>query len=85
MAQHDDEGELISTHMKLKDVALPDEVRMAILEKNRNVKFLGSNHIVTSKGWDINKDVYRVNIFDGDRKKNVKVAKNAMGYAVAVL
>ena len=85
IAEYDDAGELLSTYMKLKNVPLPDQVRMVILEKHHDARFLSSNHVVTTRGWDVKKDIYRVKIYDGTKNRNLKVNKKAIGYAVTGL
>lgn len=85
LASYSGKGKLVSTHMKLKDVALPDQIRLLILEQHRNANIIGSKHVVTTKGWDIKKDNYTVKILDQGKSRNIKIHKGAQGYAVAGL
>ena len=72
----DEKGELVSSYQKFKNVRLPDDARLQILQQYRDAKFVSNKHIAISKGWDIQKDFYKVKLKDGNRTRTVKVNKD---------
>lgn len=84
-ARYDKEGELISTHQRFKNIALPDDIKLEILRNYRNSQVLKNNHMVTSKGWMIDKEFYKVKIQDGDKVRRLKFHRNAQGLSLVGL
>lgn len=84
-ARYDKEGELVSSYQIFKNVIIPDEAKLQILQKYRGCSFLKSSYAATSKGWDLKKEHYRVKIKDGDNVHRIKINKNAQGVRIAGL
>lgn len=76
LANFDEDGELISSFQKFKNVRLPEDARMQILQQYRDAVLIGNKHIAISKGWDVQKDFYRVKLKDGKKTRIVKVNKD---------
>lgn len=85
LAKYDKDGEMVSTHQRFKNVALPDDVKLEILRNFRNSRILKSKHIVTSKNWLIDKEFFKVKIQDGDRVRQLKIERKAQGLHLAGL
>lgn len=68
LATFDNDGNLISSSQKFKNVILPKETRDEILAQHGNVKMLDTKYFATSKGWNIDKEYYRVKFKDANNK-----------------
>ncbi len=84
-ANYDNGGEMVSTYQRFKNIALPDDVKLEILRKYRNSQVLKNTHIVTSKGWMIDKELYKVKIQDGDRVRRLRFDRNTQGLSLVGL
>lgn len=84
-ARYDKEGDMISTHQRFKNVALPDDVKLEILMNYRNSRILKNEHVVTTKEWMIDKDFYKVKIQDGDNVRRLRLNRNAQGISLVGL
>lgn len=73
VATIDKRGKLISTSQKFRNMMLPEENRKKILEEHGNVQFVNNTYFATSKGWDINKEYYRVKVKDGKKTKAIRI------------
>lgn len=71
LANFDKDGKLLSSSQRFKNVYLPAEIRNSIIREYGNVKLVNSKYIATSKGWDLDKQFYRVKIKDSDNKTKV--------------
>lgn len=85
LANYDEEGELVSTFHRFKDVTLPDDVRLEILRSHKNSKIVKNQHILTTKDLVISKEFYIVKIQDGNKKLRLRVNRNAQGFSLAGL
>lgn len=76
LANFDGDGDLISSFQKFKNVRLPEDARMQILQQYRDAVITGNKHVAISKGWDVQKEFYKVKLRDGDKTRTVKVNKD---------
>lgn len=74
-AKFNKKGELVSSAQKFKDVRLPENARVKILEKYRDAAIVGNKYLCSTKGWDINKEFYVVKIKEGDKTRRVRINK----------
>lgn len=81
----DEDGDLVSSLQKFKNVKLPDEARLRILQDYRNAVFVSNQYRAVSKGWDIQKELYKVKIKDGNRTRRLKINKENGSLALAKL
>ncbi|MFD2518766.1 hypothetical protein ACFSTG_12730 [Salinimicrobium flavum] len=79
LAKYDRHGEMVSTYQQFKNVPLPDNVRLHLMQQYRNGRVVANKHIVTSKEWNIEKDFYRIKIKDGDKTRRLRVESSASG------
>lgn len=75
LANFNKNGDLISSIQKFKNVRLPEEARLKILQEYRNAAILENKYFASTKGWDIQKEFYKVKIKDGDKTRRVKINK----------
>lgn len=85
LANYDDDGDLVSSFQRFKNVKLPDDVRLEILRSHKNSKVVKNQHIVTTKDLLINKEYYIVKILDGDKTRRLRIDRNAQGLSLAGL
>ena len=85
LANFDDQGELISSFQKFKNIRLPEDARLKILQQYRDAIVVKNIYIASTKGWDIKKEFYRVKIKDGDKTRKLKIHKENGSLVVAGL
>ena len=85
LANYNDEGELVSSFQRFKNVNLPDDVRLEILRRHKNSKVVKNKYILTTKDLAINKEYYIVKILDNNRSRRVRIDRNAQGLSLANL
>lgn len=83
VALFDDQGELISTNQKFKDVRLPEDARLEILRTNNDAVIKGTKYVAYSKGWDLNREFYRVKISHGDKIKRLRINRQNNRLSIA--
>ncbi|MFV8839301.1 hypothetical protein [Salinimicrobium soli] len=81
----DNKGELIGSRQRFKNVPIPDDTKLAILEKYRDAKILSNRYAAYSKSWNIEKEVYKVKLQDGDKVRRLKIQRDAQGITLAGL
>lgn len=84
-ANFDNRGKLISSFQKFRNVKLPQEARLQILQKYRDAVILDNRYIASSKGWEIQKEYYKVKIKDGDKTRRLKINKEKDALTLVVL
>lgn len=73
VADFDKSGNLESSSQRFRNVRLPERARLQIIEKYRDAAILGNTYVATTKGWDFNKEYFKVKIKDGNRTRRVQV------------
>lgn len=68
LANFDRDGDLKSSSQRFKDVSLPKETRDRIIEDHGIVQIMNTKYLANSKGWNLNKEFYRVRIKDANNK-----------------
>jgi hypothetical protein len=69
-------GELISSFQKFKNVRLPENARLQILEKYRDATIAGNRYLATSNGWDIDKAHFKVKIRSNGKIERLRIDKD---------
>ena len=81
VAKYDEEGDLLSTFQRFNDIQLPEQARDIIMKKMGNdTQILSANMTAVSDGWDVSKEVYRVNVKNGSKTQKVKLVKRGNQY-----
>lgn len=81
----DNKGELVSSIQRFKNVPMPEDTKLAIMENYRDAKILSNRYAAYSKAWNVEKEVYRVKLQDGDKVRRLKVQRDAQGISLAGL
>ncbi len=76
LANFNGDGDLVSSYQKFKNVRLPEDARLQILQQYRDAVITGNKHVAISKGWDVQKEFYKVKLRDGNKTRTVKVNKD---------
>ena len=76
LASFNKDGDLVSSIQKFKNVKLPEDARMQILQQYRDAVLIKNKYVAVSKGWDIHKEFYKVKLRDGNKTRTVKVNKD---------
>lgn len=84
-ANYNDEGDLISTYQKFRNVALPEEARQEIFRNYPGYTVVKNKHIATSKRGVINKEFYKVKLQNGNKAKRLRLDKSENGLRIAGL
>lgn len=73
--EYDKHGNLLKTFQQFKDVYMPYNTTVEILQNNPGSYIVGNKHIAYSKEWNITKEYYKVRLqnADGKQRKTVKV------------
>ena len=85
LARYDKDGEMVSTYQRFKNVNLPDDVKLQLLQMYRNSSILKNSHVVTSKKWMIDKEFYKIKIQDGDKVRRLRIDRNTQGLSLVGL
>ncbi|WP_029036863.1 hypothetical protein [Salinimicrobium xinjiangense] len=76
VARFNQSGELVSSFQKFKDVRLPENARLQILEKYRDAAILGNRYVASTKGWDIHKAYFKVKVRDAEGIQRLRINKD---------
>lgn len=76
VAEFDRSGDLMTSAQRFKNVKLPDNERLQLLEKYRDAAIVGNKYVAISEGWDLKKEYYIVKIKDGNKTRRVKINKD---------
>ena len=85
LAKFDKNGELISSYHRFKNVELPEDVKMQILQNYKNSKVVNNRHILSTRNLLIDKEFYKVKIQDGNKTKRLRIERNTQGYSLVGL
>lgn len=84
-ARFDKNGELISSYQKFLNKKLPQDVQLELARLYRNASVEKTKSFAYSKGWEINKEYYKVKLVDGDNVRRVRIDRKNNRLSVAVL
>lgn len=84
-AWYDNEGEMVSTYQRFKNVQLPDDVKLEIFRNYKNSRILKNKHTVTSRNYLVDKEYFTVKIVDGDKNRRIRVEREGQGLRLAGL
>lgn len=85
LARYDEDGEMVSTTQRFKNVTLPDDVKLEILRNYKHSRILKNKHIVTSKNWLVDKEYFKVKIQDGDQVRRMRIERQGQELVLAGL
>lgn len=79
------DGDLVSSKQRFVNTTLPADVRLEIARLYQDAKIEKSKHFAHSKGWDIDKEYYKVKLVDGDKTKRLRIDRQNNQLSVAGL
>lgn len=83
VAKYDEEGDLLSTFQRFNDIQLPEKAKEQIMKKmGKDTQILGAKMTAVSDGWDISKEIYRVDVKANGRTQKVKLVKKGNNYSM---
>ncbi len=83
VAKYDEEGDLLSTFQRFNDAQLPQGAKDEIMKKmGKDTQILNSKMTAVSSGWDVTKEIYRVEVKNGGKVQKVKVVRNGNQYTL---
>lgn len=81
VAKYDEEGELLSTFQRFNEIQLPEKAKDQIMKKmGKDTKIMETKMTAVSDGWNVTKEIYRVDVQNGDRTEKVKIVKKGDRY-----
>ncbi len=85
-AKYDENGDLVNTFQKFKNVVLPADVRGEFYAKSKGWTMVKNQYIARSKGNVINEAKYLITLQKGNKKDKIKIypkTSNMTGVGVA--
>lgn len=77
-AVYTNEGELVQTLQIFKDIFLPPAVRNQVYLENKGWTLVGTKYVASGKSDRIDREIYRVKLENGNKKKTVKIVPSAI-------
>lgn len=81
-AVYTNEAELVSTYQLFKDIYLPPAVRNQLYLENKGWTPISNKYVASGRGDQIDKEVYKIRLANGNKKRTVKIVPSAtlVGY-----
>lgn len=73
VARFDKNGDLISSKQRFKNIRLPLDVQEEVTRQSNGAVVSGTKSFANSKGWDINKEFYKIKLEDGNKIKRLRI------------
>jgi len=84
-ADFNQDGKLVKTYQKFKDIVLPLDVRRELYMANKGWTMTSNKYIASGRGDLTEKEVYKVKLENGNQKRNIKLdPRSVSGNSVAV-
>lgn len=76
VAKYDEDGDLLSTFQRFNDIQLPEKAREEIMKKmGRDTEIMETKMTAVSEGWNVTKQIYRVDLKSNGKTERVKLVK----------
>ncbi|CAL65716.1 hypothetical protein [Christiangramia forsetii] len=72
-ANFNQEGELVKTYQKFKDIVLPLDVRREVYMTNKGWTMTSNKYIASGRGDLVEKEVYKIKLDNGNQKRSIKL------------
>ncbi len=76
-AIYTNDGELVQTYQKFQDIALPPAVRNQLYLENKGWTAISNKYTASGKSDRIDKEVYKIKLENGNKKRTVKIVPSA--------
>lgn len=78
-ANFDDDGTLLKTSQRFKDIVLPLNVRRELYRNHKGWTMVQNKYLASGKGERIDREVYKIKIKNGNQSQNIKIDPRAIG------
>ena len=82
-ADFDEEGNLVKTYQKFKDIVLPLDLRREVYMANKGWTMTGNKYVASGNGDLVEKEFYKVKLENGNQKRTMKIDPRASRTSVA--
>lgn len=72
-ADFDKEGNILSTQLRFKNIALPHEIRQELFKSNKGWSMIKNKYVAYGTGDFLEKEVYKIKMQNGNQKRMVKL------------
>ncbi|MUP46963.1 hypothetical protein E0K83_14550 [Gramella sp. BOM4] len=72
-AEFDNDGEIVKTFQKFKDIVLPLDVRRELYNSNKGWTMVSNKYIGSGRGDLLENEVYKIKLENGKSKRSVKI------------
>jgi len=76
-AHYTNEGEMVSTYQSFKNIVLPPAVRNQLYNGNKGWTMISNKYVASGKSDRIDKEVYKIRLENGNKRKSVKIVPSA--------
>lgn len=80
-ASFNNDGELVKTFQKFKDIVLPLDVRREVYMANKGWTMTSNKYIASGTGDVLDKATYKIKLENGNKKQTIKLDGRAVGRA----
>ncbi|RKS53649.1 hypothetical protein BC962_1903 [Gillisia mitskevichiae] len=78
-ASYDNEGNILKTNQRFKDIVLPLKVRRALYTSHTGWTMVQNKYMASGNGERIDREVYKIKIANGNKKQNIKIDPRTIG------
>lgn len=78
-ANFDDDGTLLKTSQRFKDIVLPLNVRRELYRNHKGWTMVQNKYLASGKGERIDREVYKIKIKNGNQSQNIKIDPRTIG------
>ncbi|TVZ28606.1 hypothetical protein JM83_3741 [Gillisia sp. Hel_I_86] len=78
-ASYDDDGTLLKTNQRFKDIVLPLKVRRALYKNHTGWTMVQNKYLASGNGDRIDKEVYKIKIENGNKKQHIRIDPRDIG------
>ncbi len=76
-ALYSNKGDLVTTYQRFQDIVLPPAVRNELYSQNKGWTMISNKYIASGRGYEVNKEVYKIRLENGNKKKTVKITPSS--------
>lgn len=84
-ARFDEHGDLISSNQRFINKRLPHDVSLELARLYQNASIEKTKSFAQSKGWEIDKEYYKIKLTDGNNVRRVRIDRKNNQLSVAGL
>ena len=85
IAIYNNDGELISSKQRFKNMRLPYDVQLEVAKLYNGATILGTKSFAHSRGWEIEKEYYKIKLNYGDKTRRIRIHRDNNQLSIAGL